>query len=89
MPTAWDTALHRVGKSGFGKGKGKDDSDKSKGKGKDYWNKGSPAGAGKGEQRPVGACSFCLDLFEMNLMLFDRFGLNLVCATRYTLHILV
>ena len=46
-----------VGNSGFGKGK--DDSDK--GKGKDYWNKGSPAGTGNGEQRPVGACPFCLD----------------------------
>ena len=46
-----------VGKSGFGKVKGKDDN-KGNAKGKDYWNKHGPAGAGKGEQHPVGACSF-------------------------------
>ena len=44
-----------VGKKG--KGKNKDDP-KGNGKGKDYWNKGGPARAGKGE-RPIGACSFC------------------------------
>ena len=46
-----------IGKNG--KGKGKDE--KGKGKGKD-WSKGGQAGAGAGKgERPIGACSFCLD----------------------------